>query len=201
MATEKETNNSTIVEKTGVNETTVNVTAVKSSIITDLEPSIMGIAIHKITLNEKEGRKFYMLSAMDITTNKPIHMSVSHDMVEKFNLSHIIRPGNYNTEVERPLYLKVSAVYIPNDSNRYGYMRDGLAVEYQTKGSYIFRDIVGDLDAKMIREAEAGTYASNYAAKAKVEEAKIFFRALKNRDYAPNVNDDDDILMMKLIKG
>ena len=43
-------------------------------------------------------------------------------MVEVFNLDHIIREGNYNTETERPLYLKVEVVYVPNDGNKYGYV-------------------------------------------------------------------------------
>ena len=176
------------------------VKAVVNEINTSLKPEIIGVAIHKIARIERDGRRYFAISALNVANNEPVRLSASVDMVEAFNLDHIIREGNYNTETERPLYLKVEVVYVPNDGNKYGNVdRDNGVHEYRNAGNYIFRNIVGTLEGHIIREAEANKYAQAYQAKGRTEEAKVYFHEMKGRNYIPGVSEDDDNFFIKML--
>lgn len=176
-----------------------SVESVKSNIITDLKPETLGVSIHKIVKRSTEGREYFLMSAINLFTNENITLSASTTMIERFNLGHIIREGNFNTEVERPLYLNLEVTYVPNDGNRYGYERDGQKIEYQNKGTYIFRNVLGPLEGSIIRAAEAGRYAQAHHAKGQVEEAKVIFHEMKGRRYVPGVSEDDDEFFTKML--
>ncbi len=175
-------------------------TNVSKDIITDLKNETIGVSIHKIVRRNDDGREYFLMSATNLATRGSITLSASVNMIEKFDLGHIIREGNFNTEVEKPLYLNVEVTHIPNDGKRYGYVTDEGVKEYRNAGTYIFRNVKEPVDGSVIRAADAAMYANAYHAKGFMEEAKTLFAEFKGRPYVPGVNTDDDAELLKLYR-